>query len=407
MQRIVKIDKTEDAIYYNLTLNKGFTATDDTGFNTPGSFSEYNDKPFLRDSGDWWISLMRCSIPTSFIPRYIFPIQLGALQNNINYSYNFVTFRYATAPGVYLDPFASRQTPWQYFQSNVTFQTELFNVQPVGKYPQISYPLPPSENNGQQDISGLYYYIYNIMSLVKMFNDTLATLWSVYITQMQSQFSVTLPAGIQPFYTYDDVSMLWSFNADSILFGQDHYPRVEVYIDNLAVYNTFCPASYNCKPSFINDIQLLRVVNLQNNSFTSSARTFYKMSAEQSANVSYSGFQKIIIEVTGDIIVKHPETDAVPLYFQESTTSYTQKPLVSMLVDLEVDRDQWAVNSQYIQFQASSKEQVRLISLANNEALKNFNLNIFWLNNYGLRVPVEIPSIGISLSIKLAFFKKY
>jgi len=50
---------------------------------------------------------------------------------------------------------------------------------------------------------------------------------------------------------------------------------------------------------------------------------------------------------------------------------------------------------------------VRLISLANNEALKNFNLNIFWLNNYGLRVPVEIPSIGISLSIKLAFFKKY
>jgi hypothetical protein len=402
----------KDPIYYNLTLNNGFTGQDETGLNTPANFTESNNQPFLKDSGDWYVSIMRCSIPSGSIPRYIFPIQNGS-NNDINLSYNIFTFRYATAPNTYLDPSLISN-----YRATVEFQSELINPAPntgapyyIPTKPYVSIPKPPSANNGQQDVSGSYYFIYNIESLVNMFNNTLANLWDLYRTAMNSQYAISLPANIQPYYTYDPSTRLWSFNAESVYFGQydnfgnAKYPRIEVTTDVLTNTNTAVPVRYNVNGGILNSCY-----NRYNNSIPQTINTvdyiFYQMIADQSSIESLSGFQKIIFEVSGDIIVKKSETDAIPINFQSQTQTSYEKPLIPMLVDLEVDRTQWAYNTTFIQFQASSIEQVRLISLANKSFVQNFGLNIYWVDNYGNRRPLEINSIGLPLTAKLAFFNK-
>jgi hypothetical protein len=410
----------DDPVYYNLTLNNGFLASDSSGFNTPAYFTESNNQPFLFNSGDLLIGLMRCTIPSGAIPRYIFPIQIGTTQTDINLSYNFFKYRYATAPNVYLD------VPDDFCKLFVQFQSELLNPTPnTGPphynptLPQVSIPKPPSANNGQQDVSGQYYFIYNVESLVHMFNYTLSRLWSVYVPILFSNHGVQLNPLLYPYYTYDPISQLWSFNAEAVTFGQydmggnASYPRVEVYVDVLTNANTLTPIYYNGS-AVLGSGNLNTCYDRRNNKITQEITmngtpttfTFYQMIADQSSIVGWAGFQKIIFEVSGDIIVKHSESDSVPINFQAQTTSTYQKPLIPMLVDLEVSKEQWAQNTTFIQFQASAIEQVRLISLAEKASVQNFNLNIYWLDNYGNRRPLEINSIGNPLTVKLAFFNK-
>lgn len=404
-----------DPIYYNLTLNRGFTASDNSGFNTPANFTEINTTPLFNDAGEWFISLMRCTIPSGIIPRYIFPIQIGDTQTDINLGYNTFTFRYATAPNVYLDP-----PNLSDYQQTVSFVSELLNPYPntgapnfYPTQPLLSIPKPPSANDGQQDVSGSYYFIYLVQSIVKMFNLTLYSLYAKYRTAM-ALIGKDIPENTHPYFNYDPVTQLWTFNAESVTFGQDNYPRVEVYVDNLTLANTYVPSMYNVQanlpPSNPKDQVLLSCYDLHNNSssqvINGTTYTYFTMTADKSAIVGYSAFQKILFEINGDIALKNNEFDSIPLNFQSNTSSSYQKPLVPMLVDIEVDRSQFALNNSFIQFQSSSIEQVRLISLAHKATVQNFNLNIFWLDNYGNRRPLEIPSIGNPLTVKLAFFRK-
>jgi hypothetical protein len=134
--------------------------------------------------------------------------------------------------------------------------------------------------------------------------------------------------------------------------------------------------------------------------------TYIKNTAIQSALPQFSGFQKIVFEVSGDLSLKYNESDAIPTNFGQSTSTSNQKPEFPMLTDLEVSKEQWAINSSFIQFQASAMEQVRLISLTNKSFAQNFNLNIYWVDNFGNKKLLEIPSDGNPLTVKLAFFKK-
>ena len=426
------MDDKNDPIYYNLTLNKCFTAQDNTGFNTPANFTEINTTPILFNSGDWFVSLMRCTIPTGNIPRYIFPIQLQTgtnldgtpiYNNDVNLSYNTFTFRYVTGLDANNNPIYQDPANLNEYQLTAQFQSEVFDPYPLGYPPYLSVPKSPAQNNGQQDINGSYYYVYNIDTLLKIFNDTLAKLWPIYINAMNSQHGTTFPANLQPFYTYNDATRLWSFYAEKTLFCQNlnpdgtFKPYIAVFIDGLTSSNTFIPYKLNARNALNKGDQssLLIVYDYYINNIIRNINnvnyTFLIIEANQSSVSSLSAFQKIVFEISGDISLKNNETESNSVDFQGSTTSggsgaQYQKPLISMLVDFEVDREQWATNSSFIQFQASAVEQVRLLSLSEKSAIQNFNLNIYWVDSYGNRNILEIPSIGNPLTVKLAFFNK-
>lgn len=430
-----------DPIYYNLSLNRGLGPSVVTA-----SFTEINNSPILFNSGDWYLSLMRTSIPSGNIPRYLFPIKTGSTQGNINLAYNFFAFRYVTGVDVNGNYTFTDLPNINDYTLNVSFVSELINPYPKGTNKSFALPYPPNEYpleslapKGQQDLSGQYYWIYNIESIVNMFNTTLRILWVTYITAWNSAFpSNQFPTHIQPYYTYDNVSGLWSFNAESIRFNQTQatstfVPFIGVFCDSLTASNTMCPNRFN--PKAITDANgntptyLLQVNYYYENTkqFTINSSistypplpepqppilpvvfTFIQNTADQSSISTLAAFQKIIFEISGDILIKNNEIESASSNFQLTNISQisTQKPTIAMLVDIEIDKEQWAKNSSFIQFQASSIEQIRLISLSERSVIQNFVLNIYWLDTYGNRYPLELPSVGNPLTIKLAFFNK-
>lgn len=402
-------EHNDNVIRYNLSLSKGFNEIEETGFNTPANFSEINDKPIIINSGDWYLGVERVTIPSSSIPLYIFPIQLGSLQNDINLSYNVFTFKYYVGNLLIVLPLNACQLYCEY-------ESEEFNLLPAGTTKYRSYPKSPQNNGGQQDLSNFYYYVYYVKTLVKIFNHTLATLWVTFTNAVNALYPNALPTNVQPIFEYDEISQLWAISAPSLYFDPKLPTRVELYMDALTALNTLVPVYANgdyLSPTnaFGNkDLNLSYFHNYYNNTFTrvinSVTYTFYRMSAEQSSVNSYCGFQKIVIELSGDIIVLHPEIESVTLPFQDSTTTIYQKPMVPMATDYEVDRDQWAKNKNYFQYQASSIEQVRLINLGNISSLQNFQVKIYWVDGYGNRNSVLIPNIGVPLTMKIAFYNK-
>lgn len=426
VKRIEIKGEDDGPIYYNLTLNKGFTSKDNTGFNTPANFSEINTQPILFNSGEWFVGLMRTTIPTGIIPRYIYPIQLGlinpltgqpiidpntgvqALNNDINLTYNTFTFKYYDQNGnLYILPNIST------YQQTAIFESEILNPYPVGINPYFSLPLSPAQNNGQQDVGGSYYFVYNVITLLKLYNDTIKSLWVKFVNALNAQSggTINLPLDAYPYYTYDEQTFFWNLNFRENIFNQDVFPQVQMFSDDLTAENTFVPFYLNAQPSTAWDIALYKCFNTGNNLFTSvdsggNSVNMLKMEADQSSIVGYSAFQKIVFEVSGDLSLINNEYDAIPLQFQGQTQSLYQKPYISMLTDLEVFRDTFSQNSTFIQFQASSIEQIRLLSLSKKASVQNFNLSISWVDSYGNKRPLEIPNIGNPLTIKLAFFRK-
>ena len=417
---------TNDPQYYNLTLNKSFTYNDNTGSNAVAEFEELNSKPILFNSGDWFIGLMRCSIPTCLIPKYIYPVQLN--QPNINATYNYITFKYAISQTV--NPDGSTITNYLNVsnnQVNVLFESELYNPISITNNNFIALPTPPIVS---QDIRGSYYYIWDTQTIVKMFNDAINSIYSDFITNLNTASGKNFPADAIPFFTFDNNTQFWSFNAPSYyvdagdvvvnMYNQSNnqFPRIEVFVDDVSINFTQLPNSINA-PSLnlptpdVKTAIILSIYNTYTNSFsyTSSLNKtyqYYKMTAWQSGNNNLSSIQKLIFEMTGDISLKNNEYDAPATRFQSQTNvSSLQKPYLSMLVDIEINRDSWSFNNNFIQFQASSIEQIRLLSLAQKSYIQNFKLQVSWIDNYGNKRPLEVPVNGAPLTVKLAFFNKH
>lgn len=389
----------EDAVYYNLSLNKGvvdFPNNIPQPSINPASFNEINQTEVLTNTSDYYVSVMRCTIPTAVIPRMIMPVVIG--QADINLMYNYFVFLYRDATG----------TPIYGYSQQCLFQPEIYNPSPIAKTSDISDPLPPLL---KQDTSNSYYYVYYVDTLLKIFNTTLAQAYNTFRTNIAlPPYNITLPAGEVPFYTYDNSTQLFSFNAPQS-YAQSAYPRVEVYTDGLTVDFTNTPSRIVGVPDFPADpyinnrlIALLNVDNLYTNSFVNNSINYYKIEADQSAIVNWGAFQKIVFQI-GSGISTLSEIDAIPTDFQGSSSQSFQKPNLPMLCDFEVDREQWAKNTQYIQFTASSITQVRLISIQSNNPIQNFSLSVYWVDNFGIRRLLSIPALQ-PITVKLAFFKK-
>lgn len=420
---LVSDSSENDPIYYNLALNHGLDEKDASGFNSVANFTELNNNPILLNSGDYNISVMRACIPTGTIPIYIFPIKIGPLQTNINLGRNFFSFRYVSGLNSNGDFIYEDLADVNEYTLNVNFITENINLTPAGNSTYYSYPYPPSNYpssgpKGQQDVSGYYYYIYNIESLLFMFNLTLKNLWSTYATAWNLLHTLNpFPLDISPFFSYDPISQLWTINVEKTYFNNNTMataftPFISINCDVLTIYNTFISNRYN--PSAIPDINdntasfMIMVNDTILNNFSLNSHTYLKMTADLSSISSLASLQKIVFEVSGDILVKNNEIESIASHFQKSnlTQISQQKPTISMLVDFEVNKEEWAKNRSFIQFQASSIEQVRLISLSKKAILQNFTLAIYWLDVYGNRHPLEVPNIGNPLTVKLAFFNK-
>ena len=149
-------------IYYNLSQINGYKIEGITS-QTPAVIEEFNNQLILENQSEYYISVVRASIPTSGIPRLIVPIQYDfAVPTNVNKCIYEVKIKLCTGVDGSGNPIF-----------NEAF-TKANNVKFVSQNPfeKVIPPNPLSNPPKGQDLSNQYYYIYDVEAMLKMFNDT-------------------------------------------------------------------------------------------------------------------------------------------------------------------------------------------------------------------------------------------
>lgn len=402
----IKGDKN-DIIYYNFSLNAGFRLANGVPDSTEkeATFNEINQNNVVENTSNYSLGILRCCIPTiGSIPRLIFPVQIG--QIDYDKTYNKFTLIYYDATNA-VKASVSR---------NVMFKSEIINPTPATTGP-YSYPLAPIS---KQDVSGYYYFIYHVESVVKMFNDTLYAAYQDLVTACAALAPpIVLDPLLFPFITYTEETQLFSMCAPANTgvnnFRTDLLPGINIFMDDYTQTLLNLNCSYytdNARPQpgaiwRVNVYnQYDNIVTYKNKDGTGTLINYYQMQADQSSIPAWQAFQSIVFVVNQGLSLSIQETDSIPVDFQQPTSSSFDKPNLPILCDFEIDQELWAKSTQYIQFQASSREQVRLISMGSNNPVKNMNLSVYWKSNFGSRYPVQLTA-SAPLTLKLGWFPKW
>jgi hypothetical protein len=378
-------------IYYNLSQINGYKANQTTRRQIPAIIEEFNNQLILENQKDYYVSVVRASIPTSSIPRLIVPIETGITQTDKNKTLYKVRIKLCTGVNpngtlIFNEAFTT--------SNNVTFVSQL-------PFEGDKTP-PPSQNNGSQFLDNDYYYVYDVEALLKMFNDTLNTTFTQFCAQGG------LP---QPYNAAYAPHILWNSNnrhfelktvadvAGLTYFDDSIFPNLVFQCDLLSS-DLFQLSGSATSDAFINNYSF----NKYNNETIVGNVKYYTMTATQSSLNNWGSFSKVIFSISYGISTIQ-EYDSVPTPDQGSTNSYNlNKPSVPMLTDIEVDKDAFSINNNFIQYQTSSITQSRLISMTGS-MLQSFQLSVYWLDVFGVRHSLSLPE-GLPLTIKLGFYPK-
>ena len=395
-----------DIIYYNLSLNAGFNTLSPFVPDLTTSlcvFDETNQNDIVEQGDNWSVAVMRCTLPTISVPRLIMPVVIG--QPNINKCYNVFSMAY----------YDVTNTLQSVKSLNVNFVSEILNPTPVSTG-MFSYPYAPTV---RQDTESEYYFIYYVESILKMFNDTLYQVYQLLVIDMATKAPpVVLDPLLYPFLTYDDKSQLFSMNCPSISgvnsFRTDLNPSINIYIDDYTLTLLGLPSKYqgiqtrpnlNCVWNVTVNNLFDNIVEYENKDTLGAIIKYYKMESDQTSVINWGSLQSVVFQINQGINIKNQESDSVPVKFQQSTAQNLDKPIIPMLTDLEVDKSQFTVSNQFVQFQASSIEQVRLIPIGSSSNIRNIQITAYWKDNFGNRRPLYLTA-SVPATCKLAFFRK-
>ena len=393
-------------IYYNLSQIVGFKSTIQSS-PVPAFIEELNNQVIIDSQKEYYISIAMTTIPTSDIPLWIAPIVSGIDEEDINKLINNFTFTYNAPDGSVL------------LQKNqhVQFQSQILNPSEVGQN-SFSYPKTPKKNNGAQDTSTRYYWVYDIELILKMFNESLTNLWIDFISDVNSIYDTDFSTQYNPNIVFD-----YSTRSFKIIFvGKIVINSIPTnyfeQIDGLSTFSLLIDEytsdllqlsgqilgydNTNIKLLCFNKGDNLIVTPNEFNPLISEYKL--TMTASQSSLTNYSAFTKIVFSVVYGISTVQ-EYDSIPIPTSEGTNStLLNKPQYQMLTDLEVNKDEFALNRNFIQFTSSNITQTRLITLTGS-MLQSFSIAVYWIDNFGNRQQLYLPS-GTPLTIKLAFYPK-
>ena len=378
---------SKDPLYYNLSLINGYNTTQSL---SPSVIEELNNQLIVDNGTQLYMSVGRFSIPASTIPQLIVPVVLG--QVDINKTQYSIQFKLCTGLNTFNEAF-----------------TQTLSVPFLSQYPLLaSITNPPLVS---QDTNNSYYWIYDIEQIILMFNNAFKSLFTTFCAQAGLPFAYN--SAYFPYVSFDYNTRIFSINmtandgAINYFDGNTGaYPFLVCNINNIA-FNLFQFTTINYFPPYSNPTTFFYTIscfNKYNNKTVSGGVTEYKMTASYSSLNLWSALNKIIISVGYGISTK-TEYDSIPNTNQKSTNSQrVNKPVLPILTDFEVDKDAYAINGNWIQYQTSNITQQRLVAI-NVDQIKNFQLTCYWLDNFGIRHILELDK-GMPLTIKLCFYDK-
>jgi hypothetical protein len=339
-----------------------------SGKQQPISYNESRTSSYIDVASDYYISIVKFSLPTFNLPLFIPMIRNPSSSINET-SYSF-TMTYKT----------------------YTKQTYLNYVSP-----NLDAPAPSSSSS--QNLTSDYYFVYSYNYVVNMLNDTLKACYDDLDTLVTAG-SDTLPSTYCPFFVFDpsSKSLVAYFDKDGYDTGLSN--PISVYC-NEEMYNLLCGFEFIRNRSN-GDGKTYRF-NVEQQSLGNLSYfddyTAIVMSEEFTSVSNWSPLRSVVftsqrLPIVGTLVSRNQSFGSANSSFQSSVSSASQNIITDM------DISEFDAQLRYAPFF------YRLIDLVGDGSIESLDINVYWKDIYGNMYPFQLPNLS-SCFIKLLFLRKY
>lgn len=356
-----------DNIYYN------FEIRNDPNVNDYGILCKKEidlNQSLLSNPQDYYFTITRFSLSGKSIPLILIPIVEGVLQSNPNL------------------------TPWtvslvwnnNVFTQNVIFSPENLNFT----------VLPPSQNNGVQDLSNDYYFIYSYDSLCNYFNTALLNAYNA----LKTAFPMA-PISQPPFFTFNPNNSLFKLYFD-IQLSLAPIP-VSIHMNNLGylMFDNFQSNFFVNNPNLNLSYQFITKIlpNNLNYVYVNGVFTNTAYIEQNYSNMSYINSVKSIIFISNSLGTAKEITPS------RSLNSSGILNGVPILTDFNVPNEKAGSLRERIEYSVNGLGNYRLVNINSTNDIKKIDVQAFWMDNLGRIFPVYLYR-NTFFSMKMLFINK-
>jgi len=342
------------------------------GSPTPAVFSTVRNQSLLKNNTrDYNMSVVRFTIPTTYIPIQFFPVIPNPTDlSDVNYSIFAITLRY----------------------QGIDY-TEHLRWIPQNKDAPI--PPPPQQGNSfyPNPIYAEYYSLYSFNHFVYILNTAIKKCFDLRILPLLNPTQgKTYNA---PLFQFDGSTFLFSaFVSD--LFLESTGNKVELFFNtalntnfdtsfNTEFYDFTVPYK-NVRYVFMPYLETNRIIDT-----TEESGFLYKYQQEFDTTGQITSFRNIIIR-----------SNTIPIRSEGLTTQTgtNSSEIQNILTDFEIDQGSLRNQKSFIHYIPTAE--YRRINLTGDSPLQNISLEILWGDRFDNFYPVLIPAHD-KASVKLYF----
>jgi hypothetical protein len=342
----------------------------------PLAYREIRDRPILNDPSEYYMSIIRFTIPThACLPVFIPVIQTG--QNDPNLS-------------IYSFTFAYQNTYYQYYLRFV---------------PQDKTAAAPKFPIQYQDLSTTYYYITDFQFAVDLLNIALATAFEGFQNALAAN-EQPVPTNV-PFFMYDPQDSSLAINADKNYFDESLDNPCFLYC-NTPMKNLLCAFSFEID-SYAGNVNgknfkmIMRNIQDTNIIEISDSYSAIQMLESYSSTSTWSPVSSIVITTGSMPIISTIQAEPKVFGALTTQTSYNSNINIQVISDFQINMQN---GKEYLPSITYSPFQYRLVSMSGNNPLHSIDISCYWRDTYGNFHNFLIGS-NSSASFKIMFRKKY
>lgn len=372
-----KYDPTQPFhIYYDLdVINNETTGTN----NVPVRFSitDVRNSPFLNSPENYFMSVVRFSLMTPTLPVFIPQVQLN--QGNRNLLVYSFTASYST--------YNSTQKYIIYTPTDTS----------------ASLPNPPLS---LQDMTGEYYYVYNMNDWVVMMNTALASAVNELISVLTTAGQPILSSNV-PFFEWNPVQQVFLLNADAVGYSNSLATPMKIYCNNAmnTLINNFPFVKYaSTGVALGKNYEFTIYSNNGTNVYPFATYNAIQMYQDNSTIGLFNPVQSIIFTTSLLPIVQ--SNVGIPKLFNSSSNLFTggnNSNISPIITDFQVPIS--AVNTYRPTIEYTPNGEYRLIDLYGLSPQSAIEISVLWKDAYGSTNIFKLAP-GCSGSIKLMFRRK-
>ena len=372
---------TPEKLYYDIQVSN----LENTNVEAPIlNFVETRNNPFLYESDQYLMSIIRFSLDTPNLPVFIPTIQSN--QSDVNLTIYSVSLTYNNGVTDFI-----QQTYIEYIPQNLIIATPP--------------PTSTTPDGLQYNLTG-YYNTYNYQYFIYLINNAFITCYNDLNTQVTTAGSV-LPSAYHPTISWDTQNNTAIIYCDLDGYSTGLSTPIKIY------FNTPLAGLFSSFPVLINSLSSTNGLNAQliTDSYSQSNTIgFPPYSPVYEAIQVFQEFSTISIWCPITAIVFTSNTLPIisnqvstPIIYNNGSIqgSNGNNALITQVITDFISSD--GMYKPILIYEPSA--QYRYIQLISNRPLSTFDLQVFWKDRTGQLIPFRLAS-GCTATIKVLFTKK-